>query len=101
MNRLSRRTFLYLSAVAAGTWSLNACTAGDDSGSTSDGGNRGGQEPGRSGSAAEPLPKPTTFQQAPALEGQDLPPVAERLPENPYVIPTAGCSRGSTAAPST
>ena len=87
MSRISRRTFLYFSAVAAGTWSLTACTAGDDSGSTSDGDNGGGEQSGRSGSAAEPLPKPATFQQAPSLDGQGLPPVEERLPDNPYVIP--------------
>jgi peptide/nickel transport system substrate-binding protein len=28
---------------------------------------------------------PATFQQAPSLEGQDLPPVQERLPETPVV----------------
>ncbi|HLT61009.1 MAG TPA: ABC transporter substrate-binding protein [Microlunatus sp.] len=34
----------------------------------------------------EPLPKPASFQQSPKI-GSDLPPVEERLPENPYVIP--------------
>ena len=84
MSRISRRTFLYFSAVAAGTWSLSACTAGDDSDGNTNG---GGVKSGSSGSAAEPLPKPATFQQAPSLDGQDLPPVEERLPDNPYVIP--------------
>jgi peptide/nickel transport system substrate-binding protein len=88
MSRISRRKFLYFSAVAAGTWSLTACTAGDDGDSTSDGNdNGGGGQSGRSGSAVEPLPKPATFQQAPSLDGQGLPPVEERLPDNPYVIP--------------
>ncbi len=88
MSRISRRTFLYFSAAAAGTWSLSSCTAGDDVDSKDDGNtDGGGGTSGRSGSAAEPLPRPTTFQQAPALDGLDLPPVEERLPDNPYVIP--------------
>ena len=38
------------------------------------------------GSATKPLPKPSKFQQAPNIDSS-LPPVEERLPENPYVIP--------------
>ena len=78
-----RKWNLFL-AVVAGTWSLSACTAGDDSDGNTNG---GGVKSASPGSAAEPLPKPATFQQAPSLDGQDLPPVEERLPDNPYVIP--------------
>lgn len=84
-SQISRRGFLYGSAAVAGAAVLSACTSGAEG--------PGGQEsPGGAGSDAkgsvtEPLPKPDGFQQAPALDDQDLPPVEERLPETPYVIP--------------
>jgi peptide/nickel transport system substrate-binding protein len=41
--------------------------------------------------AEEPVEPPSKFQQSPFLDGKGLPPVEERLPENPMVIkPLAG-----------
>ncbi|SDS86967.1 ABC transporter substrate-binding protein [Microlunatus soli] len=80
----SRRTLLYSSAVIASTAALAACSGGQSSSEGSGTSSSGAS--GAKGSATKPLPKPKKFQQAPGLSG-DLPPVAERLPDNPYVIP--------------
>ncbi len=82
-SQLSRRSFLYGSALVAGAAALAGCSGGD----TPDGDNPDGPRSEAQGSASEPLTPPGTYQQAPALDGQDLPPVEERLPEVPYVIP--------------
>ncbi|GAB3763712.1 ABC transporter substrate-binding protein [Microlunatus parietis] len=82
----SRRSFLYGSALLAGAAALSACSPGG--GGTSPGGGTD-QSPGGSdavGSFTEVLPKPEKFQQAPNIDSS-LPPVEERLPENPYVVP--------------
>jgi peptide/nickel transport system substrate-binding protein len=86
-SQLTRRSFLYGSALVAGAAVLSACSPGG-----------GGQGPGNTdptsgpgsdavGSFTDPLPKPASFNQSPKLEGGSLPAVAERLPENPYVVP--------------
>ena len=61
---------------------LSAC--GDDGGPGAGTGN--GDDAGTKGSAKEPLPKPEKFQQAPTVAA-DLPPVEERVGEEPYVVP--------------
>ncbi|MFC7625580.1 ABC transporter substrate-binding protein [Microlunatus sp. GCM10028923] len=84
-SQISRRAFLYGSAAVAGGAVLSACSGGGGDpggGSESSGGGSTAK-----GSVTEPLPKPKAFQQSPSLEGGKLPPVEERLPENPYVIP--------------
>ena len=81
---MTRRTFLVGSAMAAAATTLSAC-----SGRSPDSAGRQSSPVGSAakGSTTEPLPKPESFQQAPELDRQDLPPVADRLPENPYVVP--------------
>jgi peptide/nickel transport system substrate-binding protein len=90
---LSRRTLLRMSAVAAGSAALAACSGNAGPGGSNGSGN-GTPKPTSSdavGSVVDPLPKPEKFNEAPALAAQvqagKLPPVAERLPENPYVVP--------------
>jgi peptide/nickel transport system substrate-binding protein len=73
LSHISRRQFLYGSAVVAGSVALAACSPS--------GGDNGG-----AGGATEPIAKPAKFNQAPNIDSS-LPPVEERLPENPYVIP--------------
>ncbi|QDP98430.1 ABC transporter substrate-binding protein [Microlunatus elymi] len=85
MSGFNRRTLLWSSAVVAGTVALGACSGGG-----SDNNPTGQPSNGNSasnGSATKPLPKPAKYQQAPSLDGKGLPPVEERLPDNPYVIP--------------
>ena len=81
--RISRRHFLYGSAVLAGSVALASCTAGGG-GETNNGGGTEGSK--AVGSSSEPLAVPGKYQQAPNIDSS-LPPVEERLPENPYVIP--------------
>jgi peptide/nickel transport system substrate-binding protein len=91
LGRISRRQFLYGSAVLAGSVALAACTGGQ-------GGDNVGSKGGGSqavGSSREPLAVPSKYQQAPALEGKGLPPVEERLPEKPYVIPHGWVTNGN------
>jgi peptide/nickel transport system substrate-binding protein len=82
-SQITRRSFLYGSAAAASVAVLTSCSG--DSGTPT--GSSSGAGSDAKGSATELMPKPAKFQQSPALDGQDLPPVEERLPENPYVIP--------------
>ncbi len=79
--RISRRHFLYGSAVLVGTAALGACSA--DQGPTQAGKSSSTQV----GSNTKPVAVPGKFQQSPLLDGKGLPPVEERLPEVPYVIP--------------
>ncbi|SDS52029.1 peptide/nickel transport system substrate-binding protein [Microlunatus soli] len=81
-SQLTRRGFLYGAAAVSGAAVLAACSNGD--GGSSSGGSSGGGSQAK-GSATKALPKPKKFQQSPSLK--DLPPVEERLPDNPYVIP--------------
>jgi peptide/nickel transport system substrate-binding protein len=88
---MSRRTFLYGSALVAGSAMLSACTsgtsnAGKDVGSTA------------RGSARTPLTAPKSLRESPTLAGQvkagTLPAVAKRLPGHPYVVPHHWVERG-------
>ena len=89
---LKRRTFLYASAAAAGAVTLGACSDGGQTPAGTSGGEKaGGSGAAAKGSATKPLSKPANLKEAPMLkalvDSGDLPPLAERLPENPYVIP--------------
>jgi peptide/nickel transport system substrate-binding protein len=77
---VTRRKLLYGAALAAGA--LTGCSPGGR-----DSGGGSGRDSDAKGSHDLPLPPPKKYQQAPALDDQDLPPVAERLPAVPYVIP--------------
>ncbi len=116
LHGLSRRQFLHISAVAAGGTMLVACGGGGDTNTTGPGpaATTGGTDvnavPTQGGAApvattadaaAEPtvagagttgnataVTGSTEYKQAPMLDQmQGLPPVAERLPKNPYVVP--------------
>jgi peptide/nickel transport system substrate-binding protein len=90
-NHLSRRGFLYGSALLAGSITLGACS----SSSGSSGGDAAGSSPDAAkGSAKKPLPVPAQFQEAPSLKGKGLPAVKDRLPEHPYVVPHNWLQRG-------
>jgi len=84
-SQISRRSFLYSSALVAGTAALAACSGGGNSNNNAGGNASSGST--AVGSATKPLPKPSKFQEAPSLKSAGLPPVDQRLPENPYVIP--------------
>jgi peptide/nickel transport system substrate-binding protein len=85
-NGIRRRDFLYATAVAASSITLAAC-----SGPERESGPAPRDKLEGKGSETKPLPPPSKFQEAPALaklvEAGELPPVEERLPESPYVIP--------------
>jgi peptide/nickel transport system substrate-binding protein len=86
----SRRAFLLGSAAAAAGVMLGACSSGDPVGS--DGKNAGGGKATSGvGSSKKPLSAPAELREAPMLAAQvktgDLPPVKDRLPANPYVVP--------------
>ncbi len=117
-NNLSRRDFLRVSAVMAGGVMLAAC-GGNASPTTAPGG--ASTAPGVTGApttapvaapttgAAEPAPTQASaaeratpiqaagnYKQAPMLDQmQGLPPVAERLPKNPYVVPHEWLTTGN------
>jgi peptide/nickel transport system substrate-binding protein len=98
----TRRQFLYGSALAAGSAVLAACS------SKSSGGGGGGGQPsagstgtttpakigGKTGSSTKPLAAPASFNESPSLKGKGLPPVEQRLPKNPYVVPHNWIERG-------
>lgn len=89
-SQITRRGFLYSSAMVAGAAALAACSSGggntsNPGGNTSAGTGSTGASTAK-GSAIKPLPKPAKFQQAPTIDSS-LPPVEQRLPDNPYVIP--------------
>ncbi|QDP96694.1 ABC transporter substrate-binding protein [Microlunatus elymi] len=83
-SKITRRSLLYGSALVAGAAALSACSGGGNSPS---GNGSGGTASAAKGSDPKPLAKPGKYNQAPSLDGKGLPDVAERLPENPYVIP--------------
>jgi peptide/nickel transport system substrate-binding protein len=70
---------------------LAACSDDDEPGGNGEG--QQGQPVGadRQGSEVDPLPAPGSFNEAPMLaelvEAGELPPVEERMPTNPYVVP--------------
>jgi peptide/nickel transport system substrate-binding protein len=97
-NSIDRRGFLYGSAIAAGSIMLASCSgSGSDSGSNE----APAAEPASKakGSETKPLAPPSSFKEAPTLAARvkagDLPPVEERLPESPYVIPHRWLATGN------
>jgi peptide/nickel transport system substrate-binding protein len=88
---LSRRTLLYGSAAAAMALPLAGCRGDSNGNSSQERSNNRPDTSERKGSATDPLPRPTSFKEAPMLAEQvtqgGLPPVEERLPDNPYVVP--------------
>jgi ABC-type transport system substrate-binding protein len=88
-NGLSRRGFLYGAAFAAASATLVACSESSGPGAANP--SNSGTSTAAKGSEKEPLAPPTKFQEAPALaalvKAGKLPPVEERLPEKPYVVP--------------
>ena len=95
MNRSSessRRAFLFGSAAVAAAAVLGGCSGGGGGGGGTGGGSGGGPKTKvQVGSATKPLPVPSAFREAPTLkklvDAGELPPVADRLPKNPYVLP--------------
>jgi peptide/nickel transport system substrate-binding protein len=85
----SRRTLLRGAAVAAGVLAVQACTPGPNTSSGS--GNGSKVDLARKGSEAKPLAVPARLGESPELarlvQAGSLPPVAQRLPERPYVVP--------------
>ncbi len=86
---MSRRTFLHASAAGAGSVMLAACTS-------SGGGNDESPQPQSEartgkGSQTKALPAPQRLAEAPELAAQvkagKLPPLRDRLPAKPYVLP--------------
>jgi peptide/nickel transport system substrate-binding protein len=86
-SKFSRRRFLHLSAVAAGGAVLAACRSGQEEGKQ--GSNRQGK--GGKGSAIDQPSVPSQLKEAPMLkqmvDAGELPPLEERLPGSPYVVP--------------
>src|SRR5690606_19489389 len=88
---VSRRLLLQGSAITAGALMLGAC--GGPSNQSSGGDTSGDRQVDESkkGSAEKPLPKPDKLSESPMLADQvkagKLPPLEERIPENPYVVP--------------
>lgn len=107
-SNISRRKFLYGSALAAGSAMLAACSSkkNNSGGSNNNGGggnnpsspSGGGGSKGK-GSAAKPLPTPSSFSESPTLAAQakagKLPAVEKRLPTKPLVLPHNWVSEGT------
>ena len=89
--KLSRRTVLRAAAVSAGGVALAACGSSGSSGGSGPGGTAGGAATTAKGSSKEPVARPAAFQESPTLADQaksgKIPALADRLPEEPYVIP--------------
>ena len=87
---LSRRGFLYGSAVAAGSIMLASCSGGGSSGGNGPA-KSGAKASTAKGSVTKAIAPPSSFQEAPSLaklvKSGDLPAVGERLPKSPYVVP--------------
>ncbi|GAA5011742.1 ABC transporter substrate-binding protein [Actinopolymorpha pittospori] len=104
-----RRAFLTASAMA-GLAALCACSGdGGDGGATPAATSPATTKGRPSGSATKPPPRPSSFAEAPELAAQvkagSLPPVGDRLPRNPYVMPhhwvTPGTYGGNLRMPTT
>ena len=92
---VSRRQVLGAAAFAGAASVLAGCGSGGDGGASD--GQQGDAATGK-GSELKPLAKPSSFTEAPMLaalvkEGK-LPPLEERLPQNPFVIPHRWVKRG-------
>ncbi|HEX3813337.1 MAG TPA: ABC transporter substrate-binding protein [Mycobacteriales bacterium] len=95
LGNLSRRKFLYGSALAAGGVALSACSSSNGSNSSSSPSSDSGTG---KGSAKKPLAAPKKLTESPTLAAQvksgKLPALEKRLPENPYVVPHNWVKRG-------
>ncbi len=96
---ISRRKFLYGSALVAGSAALASCSSGGGGGGNNGGsGGSGGGGDTAKGSAKKPLAPPKSFSESPTLAAQTksgkLPAVSKRLPESPYVVPHNWVKRG-------
>lgn len=94
----SRRTVLKVAAVSAGGLALAACGKSDSgSGAKSSAAASTGGSTGK-GSAKEPLAKPAAFQESPLLtkaaDAGTIPKLADRIAEEPYVIPHNWVQKG-------
>ncbi|MFD2081861.1 peptide/nickel transport system substrate-binding protein [Actinopolymorpha cephalotaxi] len=93
----SRRTVLYASALTAVTALTGACSSSTKSG---EGGKPrpAGTSASTKGSERKPVPVPSKLRESPALAAQvksgALPPLKQRIPEKPYVIPHRWCTEG-------
>ncbi|HVX47111.1 MAG TPA: ABC transporter substrate-binding protein [Mycobacteriales bacterium] len=99
---ISRRKFLYGAALSAGSAAIGACSSNSSGkvSSTSPSGTLSGGAAGpvkiggQTGSAEKPIATPASFNESPALKKKDLPPVDQRLPEKPLVLPHHWAQRG-------
>jgi len=95
-NVLSRRKFLYGSALVAGGATLAACSSGGGGSNSGSGGPPGGS--GGKGSATKPLPVPATLNESPTLTAMaksgKIPALKDRLPAHPYVVPHNWVTKG-------
>jgi peptide/nickel transport system substrate-binding protein len=98
VSAVRRRTFLLGSAAAAGAVVLAACGSGKSSTNGSGAGTAAGGGATGKGSSKTALAKPATFQESPLLKAQadagTIPKLADRLPEEPYVVPHNWVQRG-------
>ncbi|HEX3813435.1 MAG TPA: ABC transporter substrate-binding protein [Mycobacteriales bacterium] len=97
---VSRRKFLYGSALVAGSAMLASCSSGGGGGGKGSGsGGSGGGTSSAKGSAKKPLAAPKSIKESPVLAAQvkagKLPAVAKRLPDSPYVIPHNWVQKGN------
>jgi peptide/nickel transport system substrate-binding protein len=91
--KTSRRGFLYGSAVAAGSVVLAACSGSSNAPQGSgDGGTSTGAPSTAKGSETKPLPAPSEL--AEQVKDGKLPPLGDRLPEVPYVVPHKWLEKG-------
>jgi len=91
---ITRRGLLSGAALAAGSALLYGCSGSDTKSSGSDNSGSDNSDTtdassssAKKGDATKPVARPKSFQESPALKGKGLPPVDQRLPKNPYVIP--------------
>ena len=85
---MSRRAVLSTAAITVGGVMLAGCTSSKPSSqpTTQATGPDGGDSSAK-GDITKPMPRPAAIQEAPSLKGKGLPPVEQRVPKNPYVIP--------------
>ncbi|HEX2856289.1 MAG TPA: ABC transporter substrate-binding protein [Propionibacteriaceae bacterium] len=89
MSSISRRSLIFSAGLAAGGAMLAGCTSGASSpqsqGSAPSG--SGSVDAAKKGDVTTALQRPASLQESPALKNKGLPPLEQRLPTNPYVIP--------------
>lgn len=94
---VTRRRFLYGSAAGASAVPLAGCMGDSDEQAASN--EQAGGTGDRQGSSTDPLAPPAQFNEAPMLaeqvEAGELPPVTDRLPAQPYVVPHRWVTTGN------